>query len=88
MDICGFEKLGGIYGLSVCESESGCRWWARVAGGVELLTWAARRGPGAEGALQNCGPEGGGLWTPRESRWCLGRVAGPAGAGAREKSGG
>lgn len=59
-----------------------------LAGRARLSTWAARRGPGAEGALWTSQPEGGGLWTLRESRGWLGRLAGPVGAGAREKSGG
>lgn len=59
-----------------------------LAGRAGLSTWAARQGPGAEGALQPSSSGGVGPRTPRDSRGWLGRVAGPAGAGTREKSGG
>lgn len=84
-DISGLKKAQG----HLRARGSGSGWWARAPGQSGTLNLgSAPRSQGGGGAAGEPNREGGGLGTPRDSRGCLGLVAGPAGAGAREKSGG
>lgn len=68
-----------------------CEWkWVWVLGKRRGQSGAVNLGnaPGSrgEGGAADSGPEGGSLWTPQESRRCLGWVARPAGACAPARS--
>lgn len=84
-DISGFREARGTSGPAECGS--GCGWRARARGQSGSLNLGSARGSRGGGGAAYEPPRGGGPWTPRASGGRSGPVAGPAGAGAREKSG-
>lgn len=86
-DVSGFRKARGISRPVKCGSGSGCGWRERARGQSGELNLSSALGSRGGGDAADEPPRGGGPWTPRESRGRWGRVAGRAGAGAREESG-
>lgn len=80
-DISGFREARGTSGPAECG------WRARARGQSGSLNLSSARGSRGGGGAADEPPRGGGPWTPRASGGRSGPVAGPAGAGAREKSG-